>query len=89
MYGARIRDQLPFPDRQDNGLLYDEVVADVELDCEAGRSRTLRGIPLYHGRATPVLETPPAERRWVQPPPESEEGQAIAWACAVLDEEPR
>lgn len=85
LYGARMRDRWAFPERLDNGLLYDERVADVELDCARGRSRLLRATPLYHRVATATTEVPAGERRWAEPPSGGFDARGIQGACQALE----
>lgn len=89
MFGARMRTRMGLPERLANGLLYDGVVTEVELDCAAGRSRLLRTIPLYHYVPTPAIEVPQPRRRWVQPRAGSEEEREIRGACAALARQPQ
>ncbi len=73
--------------RLPNGMMYSSALSEVELDCRAFRTRTLRRTMLYE-RPAAVIDVPPSERTWTRPPPESSDGRALRSACEALGRQP-
>jgi hypothetical protein len=74
--------------RLPNGLMYSSFYTRVELDCRELRTRQLRVIPLYGGRATPPIDIPERQRQWTRPLPGSPDDVAIRSACEALGRQP-
>lgn len=89
LYRARLRRDLMQRRRLENGMMYSAAIREGELDCDAGRTRLHRTIPLYYDlRSLPPLDVPEAERQWVRPAPGSQDEAALRAACAVLARRP-
>jgi hypothetical protein len=85
VYGARMLVRWQETLRLENGMQYDAVITEVELDCPGLRSRLLRTIPLFYEVPLAVTEIPQPERRWFAPGTGSMDAFLIKRACAALD----
>lgn len=84
VWRTRFRESWMFTRRLENGTMYSGAVREVEIDCRTRRERLLRTVPFHARRSAPVVEVPPARRRWSAPAPGSAEAREIRRACEVL-----
>lgn len=87
LYRARVLYDWMLTRRLPNGMMYDAWLAEVELDCAAFRSRTVRNIPLYY-EVVAIMDVPESERVWTAPPRGSPDGLAVRSACEALGRQP-
>lgn len=83
-YRARMLERWQEPRRLENGLMYDGVLTEVELDCKEFRRRLHRTVFVFYQAPVAVVEVPEAERAWFRPGPEQLDGHLLRDACVVL-----
>lgn len=84
-YRARMLEHWQEPQRLENGLMYDGVLTEVELDCKEFRRRLHRTVFVFYQAPVAIVDVPEAERAWFRPEPEQLDGYLLRDACVVLD----
>lgn len=84
LYRARFLDDWFQTRRLENGMKYNGVLTEVELDCRRMTTRLLHTIPLYSHRALPAIDGD----AWLPPMPNANHAGAVAAACGALGRQP-
>jgi hypothetical protein len=84
VYRTRILVRLQEPGRLENGMRYDALISEVEIDCPGRRWRTRRAIPLFYEVPLAVTDVPEADREWIRPEPGGVDAYVIKESCIAL-----
>jgi hypothetical protein len=84
VYRTRILVRLQEPGRLENGMRYDALINEVEIDCPGRQWRTHRTIPLFYQLPLAVVHVAETQRQWIRPEPGGVDAYVIKESCVTL-----